>query len=133
MKFLRAEEMLWEDLGLHYRESLCLNQSDTSGRSAEGDTREEIRGITQAFSEPTFYFVEKRNLRNLNWQTTMCCILGNYNVLGEFKEEEKRGGIIRASLHRRSKVFLDVYRGRGWGKKKREEHGVVGIGTGLYH
>lgn len=75
MKFLRVEELLWKDLSWHYRASLCLNQSDTSVRSAEGDTREEIRGITQAFSESTFYFGEKRNLRNLNWQTTKCCIL----------------------------------------------------------
>lgn len=47
----------------------------------------------------------------------MLHLVGNYNVLEEFKEE-KRGGIIRVSLHRRSKDFLGVYRGRGMGKEE---------------
>lgn len=63
----------------------------------------------------------------------MLHLVGNYNVLEEFKEEGKRGGIIRASLHRRSKVFLGVYRGRGMGKEETGRARGGGVGTGLYH
>lgn len=69
-------------------QSISLNQSETSISCAEGDTKEEIRGITQAFSELTLHFRKKVLERTLNEQTTTCNILWKTNMLAEVKQEK---------------------------------------------
>ena len=104
----------------------CMFCHDHLFQCVKWNIREEIGGLTQLSGHWQF-ISEKKNLRNKSKMANNCKlhIVGNYDMLEEFSEEMRKNNW--ASLHRRNKVFLCIYRGIKMGKGRVWGRGYRGM------
>ena len=82
--------------------------------------REETGGLTQAFRALIIYFRKRILETSLSWQTTTCYLLWEIMTCQKNSEKKERRKNNWASLHRRNKAFLGIYRGMKMGKGRYE-------------